>query len=150
MKKIIQILIITCLCLSLAGAATFPLGIIKFHNGTEMRVKKVSVEDNFVYYKWKGDKRSAILNDVEFIKVRGKVERVIGGITGGIGLLTMGAVTAVISDDVVAENQGFFTGMTIGVTAVTYLGGRLAGKLFDPWRKIFTAPAIPDKIDESF
>ncbi len=115
-----------------------------------MRVKKVSVQDNFVYYKWKGDKRSAILDDVEFIKVRGKTERVIGGITGGIGLLTMGGVTAVISDVVVSENQGFFAGMTVGVTAVMYLGGRLVGKIFDPWRKIYTAPPIPDKVDESF
>jgi hypothetical protein len=150
MKIFIRIMIIVVLTISFASAVTFPLGIIKFHYGTEMRVKRVSVEDEFVYYKWKGEKRSAMLEDVEFIKVRGKVERVIGGITGGLGLLASGAVTAVISDDVVSENPGFFSGMVVGVTTVTYLGGRLVGKLFDPWRQIYKAPAIPDKIDESF
>ncbi|MEA2077486.1 MAG: hypothetical protein U9O95_05660 [Candidatus Marinimicrobia bacterium] len=142
MKNFIRMLIIAVLSFSLVLAATFPRGIITFKDGAELKVKKVSIQDNFVYYKLKGEKLSALLEDVEFVKVRGKFERAIGGITGGATLLVIGGVSTFVGM-LTPEIAPKLAGLTVGFTAVGYIAGRLVGSVFDPWRKIYKAP-IPE------
>jgi len=141
-------LIIGVLTISFAFAATFPLGIIKFKNGTEMKVKRLSVEDNFVYYKWKSDKRSALLEDIEYLKVRGKIERIAGAVTGGASLLLFGTIYSELLTDMNPDGKSLYVVMAGATTAIVYLGGRLVGSIFDPWRKIYKAPIAVKKIDE--
>ena len=141
MKNFMRVFIVVILTVSIAFSATFPRGIIAMKDGVEFKVKKVSIQDNFVYYKLNDEKRSTLLEDVEFIKVRGKVERVIGAITGGATLITFGGVLSFIMIQE-PDIAGKLALTTVAFTAVGYGAGRLVGKLFDPWRKIYKAPVV--------
>jgi len=141
MKNIIRVLIIGVLSISLAFAATFPKGIISLKNGTEIRVKRVSIRDNFVYYKLKGDQHSALLEDVNYVKAKGKVEQIVGGITGGASLLFLGAVYSRLPSDMDPDGKSLYLSIGAATAAVAYAGSRLVGSIFDPWRKIYTSPA---------
>ena len=70
MKHVIRTMIVLLLSVSLAFSAAFPKGVISFKNGTQIRVKKVSIEENMVFYKYGGEERSNLLEDVEYIKAR--------------------------------------------------------------------------------
>ncbi len=140
MKHVIRICIVLMLTVSLVFSASFPKGIISFKNGTELKVKKVSIKDNFVFYKFKGENKSSMLEDIEYIKARGKVERVFGAIAGGATGLVIGGIAVMVTENN-PTYAGKLAGITIGATAVTYLGGRLIGGIFDPWRKIYVTPA---------
>ena len=137
MKHIIRILIIMVLTVSIAFSATFPKGIIAMKDGKELRVKKVSIQDNFVFYKYKGDKLSILLQDVEFVKVRGKIENIVGGIAGGSSLLLFGTIYSQLPSDMDPDGKSLYLTMGAAATAIAYVGGRVVGSIFDPWRKIY-------------
>ena len=139
MKQITRILIIAVLVVSIGFSVTFPKGIIQFEDGNQMRVKKVEMRENMVFYRHAGDEHSALLEDVILIKARGKFERTLGNIGAGTALVLVGTV-AVLSGDYSAQAIGEMAGVAVGAGAFMYLGGRLVGKLFDPWRKIYKAP----------
>jgi hypothetical protein len=139
MKTVFRFLLLSLLIFSLGFAARFPKGQIQFKNGDIIKVKRIEIQDDLVFYRYSGDNVSAMLSDIQWIKARGRFERTIGTITGGIGFLVVGGISAKVIQGR-PEYAGTLTGLTLGTTAVTYLGGRLIGGLLDPWRKIYTAP----------
>ena len=139
MKHVIRICLVLMLTVSLVFSASFPKGIISFNNGTELKVKKVSIEENFVFYKFNGEKKSSLLEDIEYIKVRGKIERLFGAVAGGATGLVVGSIAVMVIENN-PTYAGKLVGIGIGATAVTYLGGRLIGGIFDRWHKIYINP----------
>lgn len=146
MKHVIRIMIVLLLSICLAFASAFPKGIIAFKNGTQIRVKKVSIEDHFVFYKYQGESRSNLLEDVEFIKARGKVTRLIGNITGGASAVLFGygavrILTGQASYGPTDTGAKVYYIVAASTTTLLYLGGRLVGSVFDPMHKIYSEPA---------
>jgi len=119
----------------LAGA--FPRGYIKFKDGWDLEVKKVYLQDNKVYYKYNGELQSSLLNNIEFINVRGKFERGFSNTLGIVGLLGTAILVAGSEN---ADSRKFSISFGLSATGVFYLGGRLLGWMVDPWVTIYSNP----------
>lgn len=145
MKNFIRIFIVALVVVSLAFSASFPKGVILFKNGTELKVKKVLIEENFVFYDFKGEKQSTLLDDIVYIKARGKIQKMAGNIAGGAGVVFwsvgIGGFYSRNPFDPTSTSFKVITGVAVGSTLILYATGRMVGGILDPWKKIYISPA---------